>query len=238
MLNERIYGNRTALAANPFATARDDEPQFVEWGYGGMGSVKGERSAGVASGDVNRGRSAASIFSRLGGSRSSTSSLSLGSASAKFKPKPPASKPFNRHKGIRMLNGRVYGSKHTAALAANPFATEEPQFVEWGYGGMGSVKGGRSAGVASGGVNWERLHDGPAVKEGMEVGTSGRGGEEDDGSGMGWVKKRKEERERRERERLAACEAEKEQRSKHVASITDSTESYDLLAVQQDEDCD
>ena len=113
-----------------------------------------------------------------------------------------------------MLNGRVYGSKHTAALAANPFATardEEPQFVEWGYGGMGSVKGAKSAGVASGGVNWERLHGGPAVKE---VGTTGGGGnaddDDDDGSGMGWVKKRKEERERKERERLAAPEAEKE----------------------------
>ena len=107
-----------------------------------------------------------------------------------------------------MLNGRVYGSKHTAALAANPFATardEEPQFVEWGYGGMGSVKGATSAGVASGGVNWERLHGGPAVKE-----ATGAAEEEDDGSGMGWVKKRKEERERKEREKLAALEAEKE----------------------------
>jgi len=122
-----------------------------------------------------------------------------------------------------MLNGRVYGSKHTAALAANPFATardEEPQFVEWGYGGMGSVKGARSAGVASGGVNWERLHGGSAVKEGVGVATTGAAEEEDDGSGMGWVKKRKEERERKERERLAALEAEqeKEQGPEHSES--------------------
>jgi len=116
-----------------------------------------------------------------------------------------------------MLNGRVYGSQRAAALAANPFATardEEPAFVEWGYGGMGSVKGAKSAGVASGGVNWERLQGGPAVKEAVGVGAAGEGGdgEDDDGSGMGWVKKRREERERKERERLAALEAaEKEQ---------------------------
>ncbi|KIM49531.1 hypothetical protein M413DRAFT_110386 [Hebeloma cylindrosporum] len=152
-----------------------------------------------------------SLFS-LGGSGSSTSSLDAKSTSAK--PKPPPSKPYNRHKGTRMLNGRVYGSKHTATLAANPFATardEEPEFVEWGYGGMGSVKGAKSAGVASGGVNWERLHGGSTVREGVGVGDGdGDGEEEDDGSGIGWVKKRKEERERKERERLAALEAEKQ----------------------------
>jgi len=125
-----------------------------------------------------------------------------------------------------MLNGRVYGSQRAAALAANPFATardEEPAFVEWGYGGMGSVKGAKSAGVASGGVNWERLQGGPAVKEAVGVGATSSGGtgddENDDGSGMGWVKKRKEERERKERERLAALEAaEKEQTPEHSES--------------------
>ena len=132
-----------------------------------------------------------------------------------------------------MLNGRVYGSKHTAALAANPFATardEEPQFVEWGYGGMGSVKGAKSAGVASGGVNWERLHGGPAVREGVGVGANGGDGDgedEDDGSGMGWVKKRKEERERKERERLAALEAEKEK--EHKPEHTESNLSTPTL---------
>lgn len=46
----------------------------------------------------------------------------------------------NGMQGQRMLNGRVYGSKRNAK---NPFSNipdKEPEFVEWGYGGMGSVK--------------------------------------------------------------------------------------------------
>ncbi|KAI0688315.1 hypothetical protein C8T65DRAFT_122724 [Cerioporus squamosus] len=40
MLNGRVYGARRKPNANPFANVRTDEPEFVEWGYGGMGSVK------------------------------------------------------------------------------------------------------------------------------------------------------------------------------------------------------
>jgi len=115
-----------------------------------------------------------------------------------------------------MLNGRVYGGpkKNT-----NPFANirdEEPEFVEWGYGGMGSVKGAKSAGVSS---NWERLHGGLALGDGdktqTEVGVGrvgagiGAGDPDlDDGSGLAWLKRRKEERERKAREQKE--EAEKE----------------------------
>jgi len=128
-----------------------------------------------------------------------------------------------------MLNGRVYGSKRPSALAANPFANardEEPEFVEWGYGGMGSVKGARSAGVSSGGggVNWERLQGGAAVREGVGgVTDAGRDADAegvDDGSGMGWVKKRREERERKEKERLAALEAEKKEQKPEDSEST------------------
>ncbi|TFK34838.1 hypothetical protein BDQ12DRAFT_331704 [Crucibulum laeve] len=106
--------------------------------------------------------------------------------------------------GTRMLNGRVYGGPKRPQTNANPFANardEEPEFVEWGYGGMGSVKGAKSAGVT--GAGWEKLHGGASVgAKGKQAGGSGVDGdaEEDDGSGLGWVKKRKEERERKKKE--------------------------------------
>ena len=109
-----------------------------------------------------------------------------------------------------MLNGRVYGGPKRDPNA-NPFANArdeepEPEFVEWGYGGMGSVKGAKSAGVS--GTNWDRLHGNGSVSIGSVNGSKqeGSGGQEkedekgDDGSGMGWVKKRREKREREERE--------------------------------------
>ncbi|KAJ7491202.1 hypothetical protein FB451DRAFT_634191 [Mycena latifolia] len=46
MLNGRVYGSRNANGThNPFGNARDDEPEFVEWGYGGMGSVRNGHAA-------------------------------------------------------------------------------------------------------------------------------------------------------------------------------------------------
>ncbi|KAF9448896.1 hypothetical protein P691DRAFT_759509 [Macrolepiota fuliginosa MF-IS2] len=101
-------------------------------------------------------------------------------------------------KGTRMLNGRVYGVKRP--YNANPFANardEEPEFVEWGYGGMGSVKGATSAGAHG---RWERLH-GQSVTATAAADEPGRPTEDDDdGSGMGWVKRRREQREREKKE--------------------------------------
>ena len=79
---------------------------------------------------------------------------------------------------------------------------EEPEFVEWGYGGMGSVR--------SGGM-WAKVQSDQKVFLGHD-GERGRraapeADDEDDGSGMGWVKRRREERERKKREELAAAEA-------------------------------
>ncbi|KAG6873376.1 hypothetical protein C0995_016485 [Termitomyces sp. Mi166 len=115
-------------------------------------------------------------------------------------------------KGTRMLNGRVYGArKHNA----NPFANardEDPEFVEWGHGGMGSVRGAQHAGItsATGGAStrWERLQSDGTFLAGAKKGVGGPSTavneeEEYDGSGMGWVRKRKEAREREAREREA-----------------------------------
>ncbi|KAG6864557.1 hypothetical protein C0991_008670 [Blastosporella zonata] len=125
-------------------------------------------------------------------------------------PKPPSA----ARKGTRMLNGRVYGAKKRDPNA-NPFASardEDPEFVEWGYGGMGSVRGGRQAGVTDTNpktrTRWERLQSDGTFMTGVAGGEKkGVGGttkpaddDDDDGSGMGWVKKRKEQREKEKRE--------------------------------------
>ncbi|KAI0948704.1 hypothetical protein AcV7_009374 [Taiwanofungus camphoratus] len=121
--------------------------------------------------------------------------------------------------GTRMLNGRVYGAKRLAneqarANGRNAFANvrDEPEFVEWGYGGMGSVQAGNfGAGF------WARVQAGRAVSIGAHEdvatrkdgaasrGSVGRAGdEEDDGSGMAWVRKRRREKREREEQEKAA----------------------------------
>jgi hypothetical protein len=118
-----------------------------------------------------------------------------------------------------MLNGRVYGGPKRDPNA-NPFANardEDPEFVEWGYGGMGSVRGGKHAGVVGAEADkdkertrWERLQsDGLVVgsfAEGEKEGVGGVAGAEegDDGSGMGWVRKRREAKEKAKREKEMA----------------------------------
>ncbi|KAF8061646.1 hypothetical protein FPV67DRAFT_290042 [Lyophyllum atratum] len=126
-------------------------------------------------------------------------------------------------KGTRMLNGRVYGGpKRNRDPNANPFANardEDPKFVEWGYGGMGSVRGGRHAGVTGGGeddkdrTRWERVQSDSTfmgASGGEKKGVGGVVEEEDDGSGIGWVKRRKEQREREKKEKEEKEKAEKE----------------------------
>ncbi|EPS98576.1 hypothetical protein FOMPIDRAFT_1017642 [Fomitopsis schrenkii] len=99
--------------------------------------------------------------------------------------------------GTRLLNGRVYGARRNE----NPFATarsEEPEFVEWGYGGMGSVQ---SSGV--GDKKWARVQSG-GVSIGAHEQPSGSSrprsadDDDDDGSGMAWVKKRRQRKEQQE----------------------------------------
>ncbi|KAF5358509.1 hypothetical protein D9756_001964 [Leucocoprinus leucothites] len=103
--------------------------------------------------------------------------------------------PVSR-KGTRLLNGRYYGVK-PRPNNANPFANardDEPDFVEWGYGGMGSVKNAKSSGAHG---HWQRLHTNSVSSTGgKEVDE-----DEDDGSGMAWIKKRREQREKEKKER-------------------------------------
>ncbi|KZT59725.1 hypothetical protein CALCODRAFT_171153 [Calocera cornea HHB12733] len=82
----------------------------------------------------------------------------------------------------RLLNGRIYGGGRNKQQKY-----EEPEFVEWGYGGMGSNKAAQQG-------KWGSV-------QGKTVYTSGGGedakgvDDEDDGSGMAWVRKRRRERE-------------------------------------------
>ena len=105
----------------------------------------------------------------------------------------------------RMLNGRVYGARKSHHRSRNVFdniADKEPEFVEWGYGGMGSVRsGGMWAKVQSDHKNFLG-HTEDRGRAGARAAEA-----DDDGSGMGWVKRRREERERKKREELAASEA-------------------------------
>jgi hypothetical protein len=103
----------------------------------------------------------------------------------------------------RMLNGRVYGARKNH----NPFANvpdKEPEFVEWGYGGMGSVRAGSMWSKVQ---SDQKLVIGHTEERGRRGTPAAPPTDDYDGSGMGWVKKRREERERKKREEQAALEA-------------------------------
>ena len=100
-----------------------------------------------------------------------------------------------------MLNGRVYGGNRTegngsgSSSSANVFANAKdvPEFVEWGHSSMGSsVEGShRSNGL----------------------------GEEEDVSGMAWVRRRREEREKKAREDKEKAEREKRESAGKTAEV-------------------
>ncbi|KAG2355744.1 hypothetical protein BDR07DRAFT_1425246 [Suillus spraguei] len=108
--------------------------------------------------------------------------------------------------GMHMLNGRVYRSKRQSLT--NPFANvrDEPEFVEWGYGGMGSISccsnskysvlAQDTPALLSHGHAQKVVNDSAAreMKDGVDV--SDAGGDGDDWSGMGWVRKRRQQKER------------------------------------------
>ncbi|KAG7086496.1 hypothetical protein E1B28_002447 [Marasmius oreades] len=99
--------------------------------------------------------------------------------------------------GQKLLNGRVYGAKRNSkGIPVNHFNSirdtdpSEPEFVEWGYGGMGAVRH-QKDGV--GGKVWSRL-------------AAQADDESADGGGMEWVRKRREAREREKKEREEAAD--------------------------------
>jgi len=118
------------------------------------------------------------------------------SATATVQPKPK-----------RMLNGRVYGARkhhHNSANVFDNIPDDDPEFVEWGYGGMGSVKAGGIWGKVQ---SDQKFFVGHSEDRGRPEAPHSAADDGDDGSGMGWVKKRREERERQKREERSAQEA-------------------------------
>ncbi|KIY48321.1 hypothetical protein FISHEDRAFT_73881 [Fistulina hepatica ATCC 64428] len=124
------------------------------------------------------------------------------------KKKNPA--PRRPSAGIRMLNGRVYGRRSNPVATQNLFASarEETAFVEWGYGGMGSVK--------SGGNDYWRKVQGSSSFGGAACPPGGTADDVDDGGGMAWVRKRREARERAKREQEEKERLEKEKTARQA----------------------
>ncbi|KAF8655796.1 hypothetical protein AX16_002882 [Volvariella volvacea WC 439] len=193
------------------ASSRDRDDSTSGWGlqrWTSAGSSKEPTPSWGA--PLTRSQSSQSYKGRRSSFLSLPSPLS-GSSSSKSRSKTrPAPSATPRHAGTRMLNGRIYGARRPNGLSQNPFANArdetDPEFVEWGYGGMGSV---RNAGSSS---MWNKVQsDGRGVVVGQQA------GEEDDGSGMGWVRKRREERERARKEQEAKEKAEKEKEQQAAA---------------------
>ncbi|RDX52787.1 hypothetical protein OH76DRAFT_1416475 [Lentinus brumalis] len=129
----------------------------------------------------------------------------------------------------RMLNGRVYGARRKPN--ANPFAnvrTDEPEFVEWGYGGMGSVK--NTSGQNS---MWSRVQAGDDA-----AGLARKTADEDDGSGTAWVKRRREQRERERKEREAREKAEAKAKAKEAGAATAAQDGAADVAAPAEEQKD
>ncbi|GJE87967.1 hypothetical protein PsYK624_040500 [Phanerochaete sordida] len=135
---------------------------------------------------------------------------------------------YGPRKQLKMLNGRVYGAKRQSNLAKKDlFAnarSDDNEFVEWGYGGMGSVKTAASVGADN---KWARVQGNSALGVGnTEAGWSKTRrptvDEEDDGSGMAWLKKRKEQREREKQEAEARAAKEAAEKENHDTQQPDS----------------
>lgn len=102
----------------------------------------------------------------------------------------------NNPRRQRLLNGRVYGVNRAAF---KNIKDEEPDFVEWGHGGAGSVNNRHGAGSSK----YAGVQSGTKLSIGAVASpaSSTAGGDEDDGTGMAWVRRRREQRERERREK-------------------------------------
>ncbi|GJN88389.1 hypothetical protein Rhopal_001355-T1 [Rhodotorula paludigena] len=196
----------------------------------GLGRGKSRRKKGAGDDDLPLSRTSS------GESEVSTSRRSMGDAASPARPKGstgiPMRKAYSWEVGDQPSGGAAAGDSKTggpvyyaaptraARRRANypPVAqrsrnrsrgsssavqVEEPKFNEWGVGGMGA----RDSRRVGGGVD-----------------------EEDDGSGMAWLKKRRMEREKAERERLEQ-EANKGQQEESGDGAGDADE-----AARQEED--
>lgn len=107
--------------------------------------------------------------------------------------------PPSRQPVVRMLNGRVYGANRQGSQPFMKERNDEPEFDEWGgmmgdraVGGLGSNQKPKRRALS------HSLSDNAGI--GGDTGDIVGGGEfmddEDDGSGMAWIRKRREQRRR------------------------------------------
>lgn len=175
-------------------------------------------SAGSYTGQKNKGKewlgSPLSRTESTGSIKADTRGRPVRAPPAKSSTTPQANGK-GRLRGTRMLNGRVYGGRGLNAQQ-NLFQTAkdtEPEFVEWGYGGMGSVKAGQN-----GDKQWSKLQS-----TGTSVGGGGGDDDDDDGGGMAWARKRKEARERAKQEAEERAKAEAEAKENGQTEQTEET---------------
>lgn len=97
-------------------------------------------------------------------------------------------------------------------------SSDDNEFVEWGYGGMGSVKTAAAAGADK---KWARVQGSSALGVGAPETGWGKTrrptvDEDDDGGGMAWLKKRREQRERDRKEAEAKAAQEASEKENHA----------------------
>lgn len=233
------------------------------------------RSSGSANTALGRTQSLTTDLRRVqsGGSVKSTKSLNsaLGGGKQKQKMKPSVSAQGVRRGQLKMLNGRVYGARRLdpfanvryvsllsfsclhRSIADVYYRNEEPEFVEWGFGGMGSnqnhlhssegniwAKVQSSSGMAIGALQSESWgsRSGSVTGSGeSERSTRGRVVEDDDdGSGMAWVKRRREMKEKEKLQSPALVSASQEvceEKEEKEGATTPTSSTFDAASHAQ-----
>ncbi|KAI0045096.1 hypothetical protein FA95DRAFT_172802 [Auriscalpium vulgare] len=191
----------SAASSRESSRTRDDTPAAPPstWGIP-LGRWTSESSSGTVTAAPARRPSAPSASTKSGPSAWGWGApLGRAQSASSAAPQPK-----------RMLNGRVYGApRRPPPTGFENVPDKEPEFVEWGFGGMGSVKH-----AGAGGGAWAKVQSASSAVAGrgrsMERAGAGAGGggEEDDGSGMAWLRKRREAREKKEAEERARAQDE------------------------------
>ncbi|WVQ97019.1 hypothetical protein IAU59_004129 [Kwoniella sp. CBS 9459] len=196
---------------NPVSTKEKEKEKDDQSGYGAGAPLKKSVSTGGFIGsspfrwttEIERklsmqGTSPPTVTSLLSAHRPSASTSSTSPTTSghrrnsSLEPTTPNRAHRNSSPGmtpIRLMNGRVYGSRRASEAAEREKMRREksePAFVEWGQGAVAS-----SAAEESGGRSFL--------------------GDNDDGGGMAWVKRRREERLRKEQEEREKKEQEQGQ---------------------------
>ncbi|KAJ9108773.1 hypothetical protein QFC21_000093 [Naganishia friedmannii] len=183
------------IGSSPFRTAGEHERKRTFFPGSSTSGASGQTSAsGAALGLLGIGGDKKGKQAQRASNTPDFSSLSASmgrQADTEFAPegRDVATSP----RPVKMLNGRVYG-KNRQSQQASISQSMEPEFVEWG--GMMGSKGGGLGSVASATAIPSSSTTGSMGSVGR---ASGNNEEEDDGSGISWLKKRREARERERR---------------------------------------